>query len=208
MEFVGFFRQRKNILLLVAIVAIVLGGVTLILATPFSFGPLITPSNGGALDADRYLAFIAFIAIMVALAEIILGVLLCITKYRERMAIVIPLLVLLSSELFLILVSIIIFGFAEISAFFYVIGILLIAGGLTGLLYNLFFLKEIDPEQARLNKEIKAREAEAKAAAKLEKKLEAELTKIGTPPTPPASPYDYGSVPDMPPPPLSSEEMI
>ena len=175
MEFLNFFKQKKNVLLLVAITSIVLGALTLILATPFAFGPWVAPVEAGAEDTDRFLAFIAFIGIFVALAEIILGTIICTQKGREKLAIGIPLLVIISSKLLLILVSIIIFGFADISALFFVLGFLLILGMLTGLISVYMFLKEYDPVAAEAAKEARAIERAAREErARVEERERAE----------------------------------
>lgn len=163
MEFVSFFKQRKNITLLVAICAIVLGAITFILSMPFAFGPWITPATESTTESARYIAFIAFIGIFVSLAEVILGTALCTQKNRNNNSLIIPLLVILSTKLVLILVSIVIFGFAEISAFFYIMEFLLVIAAMVGILFNFFFIKDIDPEEMKVR--IMETESKAKKAA-------------------------------------------
>ena len=139
----NFFMQKKNIILSTAIVSIVLGTLTMVLATPYAFGPWIRPDTFGITIEDKFLSFIFITAIFFAMTEIILGAALCTQKYREKLAVIIPLFTAIASKLVLIIISTIIFGFMSgiSNILFYVFGFLLIAATLAGFIYS-FTLKE------------------------------------------------------------------
>jgi len=136
----NFFLQKKNIILITAIISIILGGLTLVPAMSHAFGPWVL--KDAITDSTKLVAFIFIIIILMALTEIILGAALCTKKWREKLAIKIPLFILIAVKLVLLIISTIIFGFVSGNIPFYVLGFILIVASLTGFIYSFCLMNE------------------------------------------------------------------
>ena len=139
----NFFLQKKNMVLLTAITSIVLGVLTLILAGTYAF-PWIN-TEGGVTATQNFVAFIAIAGLLTAAAEIVLGAGLCAKAFREKLAVIIPLFVLISAKLLLVIVSTVIFGFRRDILVFYILGLLLILLVMSGFIFSFFLNDDENP---------------------------------------------------------------
>jgi len=138
----NFFLQKKNIILITAIITIILGGLAMVPAMSHAFGPWIL--KDAVTNSTNLVAFIFIIVILMALTEIILGAALCTKKWREKLSIIIPLFTLIATKLVLLIISTIIFGIVPGSSNipFYVLGFIFIAAALTGFIYSFCLMNE------------------------------------------------------------------